>query len=100
MWRELQANFALVAMSESAEIAKGEAASASAFAVPPPSACRKKKSEVDEGFVKDLINHIDEFVNASYDEHKSCLQKTVSKVMSFSPLLYFLFVLSELEFSV
>jgi hypothetical protein len=27
------------------------------------------------------LEHIDEFVNASYDEHKSCLTKTLNKVM-------------------
>ncbi|KAL2630012.1 hypothetical protein R1flu_014698 [Riccia fluitans] len=44
--------------------------------------CRKKKSEVDEGFVKDVMNHIDEFVHASYEEHKTCLQKTVRKLFN------------------
>ena len=32
--------------------------------------CRKKKSE-DASFVADLMDHIDEFVHASMDEHKT-----------------------------
>ena len=41
--------------------------------------CRKKKSD-DAGFLEDLRDHIDEFINASVDEHKTCFQKTLRKV--------------------
>lgn len=45
------------------------------------SSCRKKKSEsTSTSFFGDIVDHIDEFVNASYDEHKTCLQKTLNKV--------------------
>jgi hypothetical protein len=80
-------------MSDSAETAKTEAAgqagttsaSDADAAIPPtPASCRKKKSDVNEGFIKDIVNHIDEFVNASYDEHKTCLQKSVRKVIAIS----------------
>jgi len=53
-------------------------------AAPPPTAtsCRKKKSDSESTtFFGDVLEHIDEFVNASYDEHKSCLTKTLNKVM-------------------
>lgn len=43
--------------------------------------CRKKKSDSESTtFFGDVLEHIDEFVSASYDEHKSCLSKTLNKV--------------------
>jgi hypothetical protein len=45
------------------------------------SSCRKKKSE-STTFFGDVLDHIDEFVHASMEEHKSCLKKTLNKVMS------------------
>lgn len=48
---------------------------------PTSSSCRKKKSESSSNtFFGDIVEHIDEFVHASYDEHKTCLQKTLNKV--------------------
>ena len=41
--------------------------------------CRKKKSE-EASFLEDLRDHMDEFINASMDEHKSCFKKTIQKV--------------------
>lgn len=41
--------------------------------------CRRKKSD-DTTFLEDVKDHIDEFINASMDEHKTCFQKTISKV--------------------
>lgn len=41
--------------------------------------CRRKKSD-DATFLEDLKDHIDEFIHASMDEHKSCFKKTVQKV--------------------
>lgn len=41
--------------------------------------CRKKKNE-EATFLEDLKDHIDEFINASMDEHKTCFKKTVQKV--------------------
>jgi len=41
--------------------------------------CRKKKSE-EATFLEDVKDHIDEFIHASMDEHKSCFKKTVQKV--------------------
>lgn len=43
--------------------------------------CRRKKSE-DATFLEDLKDHIDEFIHASMDEHKSCFKKTIQKVSS------------------
>lgn len=52
-----------------------------AAAPPTATSCRKKKSDSESTtFFGDVLEHIDEFVNASYDEHKSCLTKTLNKV--------------------
>lgn len=50
-----------------------------AAAAPAISSCRKKKSE-QATFLEDVKDHIDEFINASMDEHKSCFKNTVQKV--------------------
>lgn len=55
--------------------------------------CRKKKKD-DATFLEDIKDHIDEFINASMDEHKSCFKKTVQKVLlsfrfQFYPSLHF-----------
>lgn len=41
--------------------------------------CRKKKSD-DATFLQDVREHIDEFIHASMDEHKTCFKKTIQKV--------------------
>lgn len=61
----------------------------SAAANPPIPSCRKKKNE-EATFLEDLKDHIDEFINASMDEHKSCFKKTINKV-------YFHFLLWDLK---
>ncbi|KAE9592322.1 hypothetical protein Lalb_Chr19g0128111 [Lupinus albus] len=48
--------------------------------------CRRKKSE-DGTFLEDLKDHIDEFINASVDEHKTCFQKTVLKMFGLSKVV-------------
>ncbi len=54
---------------------------APAAAVASPSSCRKKKSDTTSTtFFGDVVDHIDEFVHASMDEHKDCLKKTLNKV--------------------
>ncbi|KAK7344940.1 hypothetical protein VNO77_15208 [Canavalia gladiata] len=45
--------------------------------------CRKKKNE-EATFLEDLKDHIDEFIHASMDEHKTCFKKTVKKMFSLS----------------
>lgn len=54
----------------------------------PPSpvmtSCRKKKSE-EATFLEDVKDHIDEFIHASMDEHKTCFKKTINKVSFESP---------------
>ncbi|KAM0012856.1 hypothetical protein Hdeb2414_s0047g00748301 [Helianthus debilis subsp. tardiflorus] len=47
--------------------------------VPVTASCRRKKSE-DASFLQDVKDHIDEFIHASTDEHKTCFQKTILKV--------------------
>lgn len=59
--------------------------------------CRKKKKD-DATFLEDVKDHIDEFINASMDEHKSCFKKTVQKVFFSSPS-YFKSVLHILQSS-
>lgn len=49
---------------------------------PAITSCRKKKSE-GASFIADLRDHIDEFVHASMDEHKTCFKKTIEKVSIF-----------------
>lgn len=53
--------------------------------------CRKKKSD-DASFLEDLRDHVDEFIHASMDEHKTCFQKTIRKVGdgNFCSLTHFL----------
>lgn len=56
-----------------------EKSTSSAAAAAPITSCRKKKNE-QASFLEDLKDHVDEFVHASMDEHKSCFKKTVQKV--------------------
>lgn len=44
------------------------------------SSCRRKVKD-DATFFEDVKDHIDEFIHASMDEHKTCFQKTISKVL-------------------
>ena len=62
------------------EAQKSEKQSSPAAATPPMASCRKKKSE-EATFLEDLKEHIDEFVHASMDEHKTCFKKTIQKVL-------------------
>ncbi|KAL4326073.1 hypothetical protein GQ457_11G020090 [Hibiscus cannabinus] len=48
--------------------------------------CRKKKNE-EATFLEDLKDHIDEFVNASMDEHKTCFKKTIQKMFGMSKIV-------------
>ncbi|KAH0871841.1 hypothetical protein HID58_078863, partial [Brassica napus] len=54
---------------------------------PPPrpamASCRRKVKE-DATFFEDVKDHIDEFIHASMDEHKTCFQKTISKMFGLS----------------
>ncbi|KAF2553608.1 hypothetical protein F2Q68_00038088 [Brassica cretica] len=45
--------------------------------------CRRKVKE-DATFFEDVKDHIDEFIHASMDEHKTCFQKTISKMFGLS----------------
>ncbi|OVA11931.1 hypothetical protein BVC80_8761g12 [Macleaya cordata] len=60
--------------------------SSSAPAPPAITSCRKKKSD-DASFLADLRDHIDEFVNASMDEHKTCFKKTIQKMFGMSKIV-------------
>lgn len=42
--------------------------------------CRKNKRD-SATFLEDLKDHIDEFINASMEEHKTCFKKTMQKVL-------------------
>lgn len=46
---------------------------------PPVTSCRKKKNE-EASFLENVKDHIDEFIHASMDEHKTCFKKTIQKV--------------------
>lgn len=52
----------------------------SSTATPPVvTSCRKKKNE-EATFLEDVKDHIDEFIHASMDEHKTCFKNTMQKV--------------------
>ncbi|KAL9357775.1 hypothetical protein Peur_051028 [Populus x canadensis] len=48
---------------------------------PAVTSCRKKKRD-DATFLEDVKDHIDEFIHASMDEHKSCFTKTIKKTVA------------------
>ncbi|KAL5209097.1 hypothetical protein ABZP36_004720 [Zizania latifolia] len=50
---------------------------------PAMASCRKKKSD-DATFLEDLKDHIDEFIHASMDEHKTCFKNTIQKMFGMS----------------
>ncbi|CAA0816840.1 Unknown protein [Striga hermonthica] len=52
----------------------------------PQASCRKKKSE-SATFLEDVKDHIDEFLHASMDEHKTCFEKTIKKMFSMSKIV-------------
>ncbi|EXB37129.1 hypothetical protein L484_018552 [Morus notabilis] len=58
----------------------------SAATKPPVSSCRKKKSE-EATFLEDVKDHIDEFIHASMDEHKTCFKKTIQKMFGMSKIV-------------
>ncbi|KAK3026984.1 hypothetical protein RJ639_041745 [Escallonia herrerae] len=58
----------------------------SAGMTPAVTSCRKKKSE-DATFLEDVKDHIDEFINASMDEHKTCFKKTIQKMFGMSKIV-------------
>ncbi|KAI4300911.1 hypothetical protein L6164_034238 [Bauhinia variegata] len=53
---------------------------------PPVTSCRKKKNE-QASFLEDLKDHIDEFINASMDEHNACFKKTMQKMFGMSKVV-------------
>ncbi|XP_058189802.1 uncharacterized protein LOC131307347 isoform X2 [Rhododendron vialii] len=53
---------------------------------PATTSCRKKKSE-EATFLEDVKDHIDEFIHASMDEHKTCFKKTIQKMFGMSKVV-------------
>ncbi|XP_030525158.1 uncharacterized protein LOC115737255 [Rhodamnia argentea] len=68
------------------EMEKQDNAAAAAPIAPPLTSCRKKKKD-DATFLEDITDHIDEFINASMDEHKSCFTKTIQKMFGMSKIV-------------
>ncbi|XP_057967427.1 uncharacterized protein LOC131157363 [Malania oleifera] len=60
--------------------------SPSAATTSPVSSCRKKKSE-DATFLEDVKDHIDDFIHASMDEHKTCFKKSIQKMFGMSKIV-------------
>ncbi|KAL9248477.1 hypothetical protein AKJ16_DCAP00590 [Drosera capensis] len=52
----------------------------------PATSCRKKKNE-EAKFLEDVKDHIDEFINASMDEHATCFKKTIHKMFGMSKII-------------
>lgn len=50
-------------------------------ATPAATSCRRKKNE-QATLLEDLKDRIDDFLNASMDEHKTCFKKNMQKVCS------------------
>ncbi|CAA7015862.1 unnamed protein product [Microthlaspi erraticum] len=50
---------------------------------PAMASCRKKAKD-DANFLEDVKDHIDEFINASMDDHKNCFNKTIKKMFGLS----------------
>ncbi|KAJ6412375.1 hypothetical protein OIU84_005432 [Salix udensis] len=50
---------------------------------PAVASCRRKKRD-DATFLEDVKDHIDEFIHASMEEHKSCFTKTMKKMFGIS----------------
>ncbi|XP_073311093.1 uncharacterized protein [Primulina huaijiensis] len=48
--------------------------------------CRRNKRD-DATFLEDVRDHIDEFIHASMDEHKTCFQKTIKKMFGMSKIV-------------
>ncbi|GAV85996.1 hypothetical protein CFOL_v3_29430 [Cephalotus follicularis] len=63
-----------------------EKQSSSSGPTPVVSSCRKKKSE-QATFLEDVKDHIDEFIHASMDEHKTCFKKTIQKMFGMSKVV-------------
>ncbi|CAM0875061.1 unnamed protein product [Alopecurus aequalis] len=53
---------------------------------PAMASCRKKKTD-DATFLEDVKEHLDEFINASMDEHKTCFKKTMQKMFGMSKIV-------------
>ncbi|GAB2252782.1 hypothetical protein Droror1_Dr00005629 [Drosera rotundifolia] len=53
---------------------------------PAATSCRKKKNE-EATFLEDVKDHIDEFINASMDEHATCFKKTIHKMFGMSKII-------------
>ncbi|KAG5624981.1 hypothetical protein H5410_010199 [Solanum commersonii] len=53
---------------------------------PAMTSCRKKKSE-QATFLEDIKDHVDEFIHASMDEHKTCFKKTIQKMFGMSKIV-------------
>ncbi|GMH00323.1 hypothetical protein Nepgr_002162 [Nepenthes gracilis] len=63
-----------------------EVKSSAAASTPAATSCRKKKNE-DATFFEDVKDHINEFIHASTDEHKTCFKKTIQKMFGMSKIV-------------
>ncbi|KAK9903789.1 hypothetical protein M0R45_021884 [Rubus argutus] len=73
--------------SQRSQLEKQPAATTSTSpAAATPTSCRKKKNE-HTTFFEDVKEHIDEFMNASMDEHASCFKKTMNKMFKMSKVV-------------
>ncbi|XP_050235073.1 uncharacterized protein LOC126683268 [Mercurialis annua] len=53
---------------------------------PAASSCRKKTNE-KAAFLEDLKDHMDEFIHASMEDHKSCFKNTMQKMFGMSKIV-------------
>ncbi|RYR54863.1 hypothetical protein Ahy_A06g030124 isoform B [Arachis hypogaea] len=75
-------------LTESMDTQKGQSEKQSLPTTNPSvgTSCRKKKNE-EATFLEDLKDHIDEFIHASMDEHKTCFKNTVQKMFGLSKVV-------------
>ncbi|XP_015061497.1 uncharacterized protein LOC107007326 [Solanum pennellii] len=69
-----------------AENVQNEKTSSAVTPNPAMTSCRKKKSE-QATFLEDIKDHMDEFIHASMDEHKTCFKKTIQKMFGMSKIV-------------
>ncbi|GAB2218974.1 hypothetical protein Droror1_Dr00006599 [Drosera rotundifolia] len=67
---------------------KGQSEANQSTPAPNPvvTSCRKKKNE-EATFLEDIKDHMDEFIHASMDEHKTCFKKTIQKMFGMSKIV-------------
>lgn len=84
--KTLPPRYELCIKDMAAENVQNNKASSTVTPNPAATSCRKKKSE-QASFLEDIKDHMDEFIHASMDEHKTCFKKTIQKMFGMSKVV-------------